>query len=42
MSYLVVTSIQMGANIDYAIVISTWYYELKEHDAPAERPSSRR
>ena len=30
MSYLVVTSIQMGANIDYAIVISSWYGELKE------------
>ena len=29
MSYLVVTSIQMGANIDYAIVISSWYNELK-------------
>ena len=26
----VVTSIQMGANIDYAIVISSWYNELKE------------
>ena len=24
------TSIQMGANIDYAIVISSWYNELKE------------
>ena len=31
MSYLVVTSIQMGANIDYAIVISSWYNELKEN-----------
>ena len=29
MSYLIVTAIQMGANIDYAIVISTWYSELK-------------
>ncbi len=29
MSYLIVTSIQMGANIDYAIVISSWYNELK-------------
>ena len=29
MSYLIVTAIQMGANIDYAIVISTWYNELK-------------
>ena len=29
MSYLVVTSIQMGANIDYAIVISSWYNERK-------------
>ena len=29
MSYLVVTSIQVGANIDYAIVISSWYNELK-------------
>lgn len=30
MSYLVVSSIQMGANIDYAIVISTRYQELKK------------
>ena len=30
MSYLIVTAIQMGANIDYAIVISTWYEELKQ------------
>ncbi len=30
MSYLVVTSIQMGANIDYAIVISSWYNELRD------------
>ena len=29
MSYLVVTSIQMGANIDYAIVISSRYLELR-------------
>lgn len=29
MSYLIITAIQMGANIDYAIVISTWYSELK-------------
>ncbi len=29
MSYLVVSSIQMGANIDYAIVIATRYNELK-------------
>ena len=29
MSYLVVSSIQMGANIDYAIVIATRYEELK-------------
>ena len=29
MSYLIVTAIQMGANIDYAIVISSWFNELK-------------
>ncbi len=29
MSYLIVSSIQMGANIDYAIVISSRYMELK-------------
>ena len=29
MSYLVVSAIQMGANIDYAIVISSRYQELK-------------
>lgn len=33
MSYLIVSSIQMGANIDYAIVISSRYVELrKERD----------
>lgn len=31
MSYLIVSSIQMGANIDYAIVISSRYMELKDH-----------
>ena len=30
MSYLIVTAIQMGANIDYAIVISSWYSDLKQ------------
>lgn len=30
LSYLVVSSIQMGANIDYAIVIATRYNELKD------------
>ena len=30
MSYLVVSSIQMGANIDYAIVTATRYLELKD------------
>ena len=30
LSYLVVSSIQMGANIDYAIVIATRYTELKD------------
>ncbi len=30
MSYLVVSSIQMGANIDYAIVISSRYMEIKD------------
>ena len=30
MSYLVVSSIQMGANIDYAIVIASRYEELKD------------
>ena len=29
MSYLVVSSIQMGANIDYAIVIASRYHEIK-------------
>ena len=36
MSYLIVTSIQMGANIDYAIVISTWYSDLKTQMSPRE------
>ena len=30
LGYLIVSSIQMGANIDYAIVISSRYLELKE------------
>ena len=30
LSYLVVSSIQMGANIDYAIVIANRYVELKK------------
>ena len=30
MSYLIVSSIQMGANIDYAIVISSRYQELRK------------
>ncbi len=34
MSYLVVTAIQMGANIDYAIVISTRYTEMKASFPP--------
>ena len=36
MSYLIVTSIQMGANIDYAIVISTWYSDLKRQMSPRD------
>ncbi|MBM6938746.1 MMPL family transporter [Pseudoflavonifractor phocaeensis] len=36
MGYLVVTSIQMGANIDYAIVISSRYSEMKELMPPQE------
>ncbi len=34
MSYLIVSSIQMGANIDYAIVISSRYQELKREMPP--------
>ena len=34
LSYLVVSSIQMGANIDYAIVISNRYMELKKEMPP--------
>ena len=34
LSYLIVSSIQMGANIDYAIVISSRYQELKATMAP--------
>ena len=36
MSYLVVSSIQMGANIDYAIVISSRYLELKREMSQRE------
>ncbi len=34
MSYLIVSSIQMGANIDYAIVISSRYMELRGAGVP--------
>ncbi len=34
LSYLVVSSIQMGANIDYAIVISSRYMDLKKELPP--------
>ena len=36
MSYLVVSSIQMGANIDYAIVIASRFTELKEQMSKKE------
>lgn len=36
LSYLVVSSIQMGANIDYAIVIANRYVELKAQMNPKE------
>ncbi|MGM9589083.1 MAG: MMPL family transporter [Faecousia sp.] len=36
MSYLVVSAIQMGANIDYAIVIASRYQELKNQLDPQE------
>ena len=36
MSYLVVSSIQMGANIDYAIVIASRYMELKNEKSRQE------
>lgn len=36
LSYLVVSSIQMGATIDYAIVITNRYMELKEWMSPHE------
>ena len=31
LTYLIISAIQMGANIDYAIVISSRYMSLKEH-----------
>lgn len=36
LGYLIVNSIQMGANIDYAIVISSHYTELKKQYPPKE------
>lgn len=36
MSYLIISAIQMGANIDYAIVISTRYQELRQQYPPKE------
>lgn len=36
LSYLVVSSIQMGANIDYAIVITNRYMELRQQRSPKE------
>jgi len=43
MGYLIVSSIQMGANIDYAIVIGTRFSELKDkmdHEQACSRPST--
>ena len=34
--YLIVTAIQMGANIDYAIVISSRYRQLRAHMTPRQ------
>ena len=36
LGYLVVNSIQMGANIDYAIVISSHYLDLKKYMKPRD------
>lgn len=36
LGYLIVNAIQMGANIDYAIVISSHYSDLKKRMAPQE------
>ena len=36
LGYLIVSSLQMGCNIDYAIVISSHYNEQKEHLSPEE------
>lgn len=36
LSYLIVNSIQMGANIDYAIVISSHYKDLKQEMHPKQ------
>lgn len=36
LSYLIVSSIQMGANIDYAIVITNRYTQLKQQMRPKE------
>lgn len=36
MTYLIVSSIQMGANIDYAIVIASRYMELKDRMHPKQ------
>jgi len=36
MSYLIISAIQMGANIDYAIVISSRYQEMRQELPPRE------
>ena len=36
MSYLIISAIQMGANIDYAIVISSRYQEMRQQYPPKE------
>ena len=36
LGYLIVSSLQMGCNIDYAIVISSHYQEEKQHMSPTE------
>lgn len=39
LGYLIVNSIQMGANIDYAIVISSHYTDLKKKCGPKRQLS---
>lgn len=42
MVYLVASAIQMGCNVDYAIVVASHYTEARANQGPREAVESRR